>query len=47
MARREKPNPRIGSLFEDVLREQGTYEETTARAIKRVPARQIEQARIE
>lgn len=44
MARRRKTNPHIGSSFEDVLREEGTYEETTARAIKRVLARQIEQA---
>jgi ATP-dependent Clp protease ATP-binding subunit ClpA len=44
MARRRKANPHIGSSFEDVLREEGTYEETTARAIKRVLARQIEQA---
>jgi hypothetical protein len=47
MTRRRKTNPHIGSSFEDVLREVGTYEETTARAIKRVLARQIEQAQIE
>ena len=34
----------LGSSFEDFLREEGTYEKTTARAIKRVLARQIEQA---
>ena len=35
---------RIGSSFDDFLREEGTYEETTERAIKRVLARQIEEA---
>lgn len=34
----------LGSSFEAFLREEGTYEETTARAIKRVLARQITQA---
>lgn len=31
----------IGSSFDDFLREDGTYEEVTATAIKRVLARQI------
>jgi predicted XRE-type DNA-binding protein len=31
----------LGSSFDDWLREEGTYEETTAVAIKRVLARQI------
>ncbi len=35
---------RAGSSFDDFLREEGTYEETTERAIKRVLARQIEAA---
>jgi hypothetical protein len=35
---------RIGSSFDDFLREEGVYEETTERAIKRVLARQIEAA---
>jgi len=35
---------RIGSSFDDFLREEGTYEETTERAIKRVLARQINAA---
>ncbi len=39
-----KANPHLGSSFEDYLREEGTYAETTARAIKRVLARQIENA---
>lgn len=34
----------IGSEFDDWLREEGIYEETTTRAIKRVLARQIEAA---
>jgi hypothetical protein len=34
----------IGSSFDSWLREEGTYEETTAAAIKRVLARQIEAA---
>jgi hypothetical protein len=37
-------NPHIGSTFEDFLREEGTYEATTARAIKRVLARQVAKA---
>jgi antitoxin HicB len=31
----------VGSTFEDFLREEGTLEETTNRAIKRVLARQL------
>ena len=34
----------IGSSFEDFLKEQGTYEETTALAVKRVLAWQLKQA---
>jgi hypothetical protein len=37
-------NPHIGSLFSDFLKEEGIYEDVTARAIKRVIAGQIEQA---
>jgi antitoxin HicB len=33
----------LGSSFEDFLREEGTLEETTNRAIKRVLARQLRQ----
>ncbi len=32
---------RIGSSFDDFLKEEGIYEEVTARAIKRVIARQL------
>ena len=34
----------IGSSLEDFLKSEGTYEETTARAVKRVLAWQLEQA---
>jgi antitoxin HicB len=37
----------IGSSFDDWLREEGIYEETTAVAIKRVLARQISQEMID
>ena len=33
---------RIGSSFDDFLKEGGVYEETTARVIKRVIARQLD-----
>jgi len=36
-----KKKGRIGSSFDDFLREDGIYEEVTARAIKRVIARQL------
>ncbi len=35
---------RVGSSFEDYLREQGTLEETTAAAVKRVIAWQLKEA---
>jgi len=34
----------VGSSFEDYLREQGTFEETTAAAVKRVIAWQFKEA---
>lgn len=37
-------NKHIGSSFDDFLKEEGTYEETTAQAIKRVLAWQISEA---
>jgi antitoxin HicB len=37
-----KKKRRIGSSFDDYLREEGIYEEVTARAIKRVIARQLD-----
>jgi len=37
-------NPRIGSSFESFLEEEGILEECTAAAVKRVLARQVEQA---
>ena len=37
-----KEKGRIGSSFDDFLKEEGIYEEVTARAIKRVLARQLD-----
>ena len=36
-----KKKGRIGSSFDDFLKDEGSYEEVTARAIKRVIARQL------
>jgi len=38
----EEKKRRIGSSFDDFLKEEGIYEEVTARAIKRVIARQLD-----
>ena len=40
----KRKNPHIGGLFEDWLKEEGLYEETTNASIKKVVAWQIEQA---
>jgi antitoxin HicB len=45
--RRSMKKKNIGSSFDDWLREEGIYEETTAVAIKRVLARQISQEMID
>jgi antitoxin HicB len=37
-----KKKNRIGSSFDDFLKEEGIYDEVTARAIKRVIARQLD-----
>jgi uncharacterized protein (DUF58 family) len=37
-----KAKARIGSPFDDFLKEEGIYAEVTARAIKRVIARQLD-----
>ena len=37
-----KKKGRIGSSFDDFLKEEGIYEEVTARAIKRVIVRQLD-----
>jgi antitoxin HicB len=37
----KKKKGRVGSSFDDFLKDEGIYEEVTARAIKRVLARQI------
>jgi antitoxin HicB len=39
---KKKRSGRIGSSFDDLLKETGIYEEVTARAIKRVIARQLD-----
>ena len=39
---RATPGDRIGSSFDDFLKEDGLHEEVTARAIKRVIARQLD-----
>jgi DNA-binding Xre family transcriptional regulator len=41
-AARKKNAGRIGSSFDDFLKQDGVYEEVTARAIKRVLARQLD-----
>jgi DNA-binding Xre family transcriptional regulator len=42
-----KKKGRIGSSFEDFLKEEGAFEETTAVAVKRVLAWQLEQAMVQ
>ena len=42
--KKELEKDKIGSSFDDFLKEQGTYEETTERAVKRVLAYQLEVA---
>jgi antitoxin HicB len=37
-----KKKGRVGSSFDDFLKKEGIYEEVTARAIKRVIARQLD-----
>jgi antitoxin HicB len=37
-----KKKGRVGSRFDDFLKDEGIYEEVTARAIKRVLARQLD-----
>ncbi len=40
--KKRKKKGRIGSSFDSFLKEEGVYEETTARVIKRVIARQLD-----
>lgn len=40
----KRKNPHIGSRFEDWLKDEGIYEDTTNTAIKKVVAWQIQQA---
>jgi len=44
VTKKRKANPRVGSDFEDFLREEGRLEEATAVAIKRVLAWEIQRA---
>ena len=39
---REAERGKVGSSFEDFLKEQGTYEQTTEQAVKRVLAYQLQ-----
>ncbi len=41
---REVEKGKVGSSFDDFLKEQGSYEETTEQAVKRVLAYQLETA---
>ena len=43
----EEGKGRIGSSFDDFLKEEGIYEEVSARAIKRVLARQLDALMVE
>ena len=43
MTNRTEKHARLGQSFDEFLKEQGTYEETTERAIKRVVAYQLAQ----
>lgn len=40
----KKPNPSVGSSFDDFLKDEGLYEEVTAGSIKRVLAWQLREA---
>jgi hypothetical protein len=42
---RKTSNPRLGSDFDDFLREEGLYDEAQAIAVKRVLAHELERAR--
>src|SRR5450755_2142373 len=42
-----KPNPHTGSSFDDFLKEDGIYEEVTAKAIKRALTEQLRDAMAE
>jgi antitoxin HicB len=41
---RKKPNPSVGSSFEDFLKEDGRLEQATALAVKRVLAWELDRA---
>lgn len=42
-----KPNPHTGSSFDDFLREEGIYDEVTAKALKRALAEQLRESMAE
>ena len=42
MSKNKKKKGRVGSSFDDFLKQEGLYEEVTASAIKRVIARQLD-----
>lgn len=42
--KKRKPHPRVGSDFEDFLRDEGRREEATALAVKRVLAWELQRA---
>ena len=44
MAKAAKANPRRGSSFDDLLKEDGIFEEVQARALKRALAEQLDEA---
>ena len=44
MAKVSKPNPRTGGNFDDFLQEEGIFEQTQARALKRALSEQLDEA---
>ena len=44
MAKTSKANPHAGSSFDDLLKEDGIFEEVQARALKRALAEQLDEA---
>lgn len=44
MAKASKANPHAGSSFDDLLKEDGIFEEVQARALKRALAEQLDEA---
>jgi antitoxin HicB len=42
----KKPNPRSGSNFDDFLKEEGLYDEVTAKALKRAISEQLKEGMV-